>query len=90
FAGNPGSEITVYPNPIINGVINIQMHNQVAGLYEIKIINPLGQEIISKKIVHAGGNITQTIELNNRSAKGVYQIKIIKPDGTEQVERVLN
>jgi len=87
--GKSESEITVYPNPIIDGTINIQLNNQPAGLYEIKLINPLGQEIISKKIIHTGNNTTETIELNTRPAKGVYQLKVIKPDGSEQVNRVL-
>ena len=90
LVGKSGSEIRVYPNPIINGTINLQLTNQPPGIYEIKLINPLGQEIISKKIIHAGGNIIETIELNDRSAKGVYQLKVIKPDGSEQVNKVLN
>ena len=88
--GKSESEITVYPNPIIDGTINIQLNNQPSGIYEIKLINPLGQEIISKKIIHTGGNIIETIKLKDRSAKGVYQLKVIKPDGSKQVKRVLN
>jgi hypothetical protein len=90
LVGKSGSEIRVYPNPIINGTINLQLTNQPPGIYEIKLINPLGQEIISKKIIHTGGNIIETIELNSGSAKGVYQLKVIKPDGSEKVNKVLN
>ena len=88
--GKSESEITVYPNPIIDGTSNIQLNNQPSGIYEIKLINPLGQEIILKRIIHAGGNIVETIKLNSGSAKGIYQLKVIKPDGSKQVKRVLN
>jgi hypothetical protein len=90
LVGKSGSEITIYPNPLKNGTINLQLTNQPPGIYEIKLINPLGQEIISKKIIHTGGNIIETIELNSGSAKGVYQLKVIKPDGSEQLSRVVN
>ena len=90
FVGKSGSEITIYPNPLKNGTINLQLTNQRPGIDEIKLINPLGQEIISKKIIHTGGNIIETIELNSGSAKGIYQLKVIKPDGSEQLSRVVN
>src|SRR5690606_13297394 len=35
--------IGIYPNPITNGVVNLQLVNQPAGKYGIRLVNPVGQ-----------------------------------------------
>src|SRR5690606_29505538 len=40
--GEP-SKITVYPNPITNGVVNVHLINQPSGKYKIRLLNPVGQ-----------------------------------------------
>jgi hypothetical protein len=74
--------ISIYPNPVKNGIINLQMTNQPAGNYGIRLINKLGQVIISNQINHPGGNGTETIQLNKYLAKGIYQLEITKTDGS--------
>jgi hypothetical protein len=76
------STISVYPNPIQNQIINLQLISQPAGNYGIRLINKLGQVIISKQINHAGGTGTESIPLNKYVAKGIYQLEITKTDGS--------
>ncbi len=74
--------ISIYPNPVKNGIINLQMTNQLSGNYGIRLINNLGQVIISKQITHAGGTATKSIQLNKFVAKGIYQLEVTKTDGS--------
>lgn len=42
------SSINVYPNPVKNGVINLRFANQPVGMYQLKLVNKLGQIILVK------------------------------------------
>ncbi len=84
--GGQQESISVYPNPIENDVIHLQLNNQPAGIYKIKLYNSAGQVLISKNIAHAEGSIEENIKCLNLP-KGIYQLKIMKPDGNEHVEK---
>lgn len=75
------SSIGIYPNPITNGVVNLQLMNQPAGKYGIRLLNPVGQVIVSKQITLAGGNHTEKINWDYKLAHGLYQLEVKKPDG---------
>ena len=84
------ADISVYPNPIVNEVINVQLTNQPKGQYQIRLINPLGQVVITKEIMHSGGNTNEPIKWNRNFAKGMYQLEITKPGGELKVIKVVN
>jgi hypothetical protein len=75
--------ISIYPNPVINGVINLQLTNQAAGIYGIRLFNKLGQVMFSKQINHNAGNDPGRFDIGKSSAHGVYQLEITKPDGNK-------
>jgi hypothetical protein len=79
----PGS-ISVYPNPISNGAIHLQLRSQPAGVYTIKLYNAAGQLLLSKNIAHAEGNSEEIINCENLP-KGIYQLKVSKPRGNDDV-----
>ena len=81
--GSDKQEISVYPNPVVNGIINLQLNNQPQGKYGIRLLNKSGQTILQKQIEHAGGSSTETISLDKYISKGVYQLEITRPDGTK-------
>ena len=81
--------ITIYPNPITNGVINLHLVNQPSGMYGIRLLNPLGQIIVSKQISHLEGNSTEQIHWDYNLAHGAYQLEVIKPDGGVKVIKVM-
>jgi hypothetical protein len=76
--------ISIYPNPITNEVIHLQLTNQPAGIYKIKLYNSVGQVLLSKSIAHVEGNSEETINCANLP-KGIYQLKVNEPDGNEDV-----
>ena len=83
YMGKGKQTISVYPNPVINGTINLQLTNQPAGEYGIRLLNKIGQVMISKQINHAEGSSTETIQLDKYSAHGIYQLEVAKPDGSK-------
>jgi hypothetical protein len=86
---NETSLITIYPNPIVNGLINIQFVNQQPGQYRIRLMNHTGQTIISRETQITAENYTETLKWNYLLAHGVYQLEIVKPDGTIKIIKVV-
>jgi hypothetical protein len=62
----------------------LQLTNQPAGIYKIKLYNSVGQVLLSKSIAHVEGNSEETINCANLP-KGIYQLKVNEPDGNEDV-----
>jgi hypothetical protein len=84
----PGKQmIVVYPNPVQNGIIKLQMNNMPKGVYNVKLVNNLGQTLLSKHINHAGGTSVETINVNK--VKGVYMLEVIKPDGSRETNKII-
>ena len=74
-------EINVYPNPVINRVINLQLNDLEKGNYFLQLYNNIGQVVFGKQLIHNGGKYTQIINLGHNFAKGNYRLVIIYPDG---------
>jgi hypothetical protein len=82
LVGSMKQDITIYPNPITDGMIHLQLMNEPEGKYNIRLLNKLGQLIVQKQITHAGGNATELIKWDYNLAHGMYQLEVTKPDGT--------
>jgi hypothetical protein len=80
MTGDIQQEITVYPNPVKNGVINLHFNNQPAGNYIIRLLDKSGQVLASKEINHDEGSSTETVSLNKYIPHGIYQLEIATPD----------
>ena len=74
---------------MVNGILNLQLRNQPAGKYQLRLLNNLGQVIAAKEYVHSGGNGTATIKWDYNLAHGVYQLQITQPDQSIKIIRVL-
>ncbi|MDQ6890900.1 MAG: hypothetical protein M3Z56_11560, partial [Bacteroidota bacterium] len=81
-------EIAIYPNPVKNGVINIQFLNQPEGIYQLRLLNHIGQVIISKTLNHAAGNSLEKIYFNKNLMRGLFSLEIVKPGGDKIVEKI--
>ena len=70
-------QITFYPNPLKDDrLIHIKMQNKSEGNYHVKVINALGQIIITKELYHKGGNNEYTLRLNASLMHGLYLIEL--------------
>jgi hypothetical protein len=68
--------ITVYPNPTEDGIINIQFTNVPKGAYEIRLINSIGQVVMTKQIQHEEGSSNETLRPDKQLAHGNYQLEV--------------
>ena len=75
--------MSIYPNPVRNGIINLQLTEQPPGTYGIRLLNKMGQVMLSKQINHTEGSSTETIQLDKYSPRGIYQLEVSGPDGNK-------
>lgn len=89
FTGTIKHAITVFPNPVKDGIINLQLLNQPSGIFEARLFNNAGQVISSKQILHAEGSSTETFEITNGALHGIYHLEITQPDNNKISIKVL-
>ncbi len=88
FMGKASGEISIFPNPIVNGVVNLQLVNQPAGIYGVRLLNPLGQVMLTRQVTHTEGSSTETIKWDNNYAHGIYQLEVSQPSGDVKTIKV--
>ncbi|MCB0804063.1 MAG: T9SS type A sorting domain-containing protein, partial [Flavobacteriales bacterium] len=73
-----GNNITIFPNPVTNGALYLELKSPKAGNYLIDIVESSGKLILSKEIKIEGSQKVFRIELLQglSIAKGVYYLKI--------------
>jgi Secretion system C-terminal sorting domain len=69
-------DITVYPNPVTNGIMSIQSADLLKGNYNLTLYNLVGQKVYSYSFNHSGGAINHTIQLQKRYTTGVYKLVV--------------
>ena len=75
--------ISVYPNPITDGVINLQLIHQPKGKYGVRLVNDMGQTIMTRVFDHSGVNGSERLKWNYNLSHGTYHLEITKPDGSK-------
>ncbi|MBC7625822.1 T9SS type A sorting domain-containing protein, partial [Ferruginibacter sp.] len=70
----------VFPNPVTENILHLQMNSMPKGVYGTRLINNLGQVLGTSYIDHLAGTGTETIEPNTRLLSGIYQLEITAPD----------
>lgn len=81
--------ISVYPNPVVDGVIGLQLSNQQKGLYTIRLFNSNGEVILHKEIIYPRGSSAQTIVPAQKLLRGVYSLEVTKPGNDKTTINVL-
>jgi hypothetical protein len=76
------SGMAIYPNPVINGTLQLQLNNMPAGEYVANIISTTGQILLTQTIDHGAASETKSINISKGLASGVYILEIIQPDKT--------
>ena len=74
--GDSKEGISVYPNPVVGRVMNLQLNNLMAGNYSVTMYNSAGQQIMLKNIAHKGGSATATVTLLANVSTGLYQLEL--------------
>ena len=73
--------LSLYPNPVLNGIVTLQGSDLSRGNYKISIFGSTGQEIYRQQIQHNGGTLSQTIELPSTMSKGINMFLVKDENG---------
>ena len=79
--------IVVYPNPVQNGVVTLLLNNMPKGIYSIRLINNLGQTVLTRQINHAEGTATETFAVNK--VRGSFMLEVVKPDNSKFTNKLI-
>jgi len=74
--GSTGSMLTIYPNPVREKMLNIEMKTLAKGTYTFTLYNNLGQKVFTKQIDHAGTPASEVIILPTAITKGIYHVQV--------------
>jgi hypothetical protein len=77
------ASLNLYPNPVRDNHLQIQINQLPVGRYTMRIYNCLGGVITSQLFHHNGGSLSQTVVIDNLK-KGVYILEI---NGTTQLKK---
>lgn len=89
FLGTLTSALSIFPNPVEGGIMNVQFINQAKGTYKLRLISNAGQVVYQNSLTHNGGSASQSVNLPAKSLGGTYQLEILMPDKTRQVQQVI-
>ncbi|MBC7534454.1 MAG: DUF3494 domain-containing protein [Ferruginibacter sp.] len=74
-------EIKIFPNPIVDGIVKLQLTNKPVGLYVARLLNNFGQELLVSRIQNEVGSGTLTITFDKKLPHGIYQLNLTEPAG---------
>lgn len=80
FFGKNASGITVFPNPVADGRVNIYISGEQKGDYHANLFNANGQLIQTNKLGQLSGNNNVTIDISKDLPHGNYILEVVKPD----------
>ncbi len=81
--------VSIFPNPIVNATINLQLTNQPQGTYSIKVLNQIGQPVLFTQIHHAEGTASNAIQLGQNIPHGLYNVEVVSPSNDVNVIKIL-
>ncbi|MEI6946913.1 T9SS type A sorting domain-containing protein [Paraflavisolibacter sp. H34] len=75
-AGAPIPTISLYPNPVLGGQVNLVANNLPQGSYTLRLFSAVGQLLMSRVLPGTGGSFQQTISLQGvRSGQYILEIR---------------
>lgn len=86
---NKQGAVSVYPNPVKGASMQVQLSNQPAGTYQVKLVNLQGQVVLVESISHSGGNAAIRVAVPTQITNGIYQVEITGSDATKNTQSLL-
>ncbi|MES2776994.1 MAG: T9SS type A sorting domain-containing protein [Bacteroidota bacterium] len=80
-------ELTVLPNPIVSGKLNVQLNNFEKGAYTLTLFSNAGQKMFSAAVNNETGSFTQTLQLPSSVQPGVYKMVLV--NGSNKVSKTV-
>lgn len=75
--GTSSQSILVYPNPVKERTLTLQLNNLPKGKYRMEMRNAQGQLVLQDEINHTGGSATQTANLPQMIIRGLYVLRLV-------------
>ena len=74
----PGkNSISIYPNPVSNGMLRINFNLQQAGRYQVQLVDMIGTPVLSREVNVSYPGQVLAIELGKHVAQGTYLVKVL-------------
>lgn len=83
------ASVQVYPNPIADKRMQLELNNTVAGNHQLVIIGNNGQRFVLPAIKLAGTQQLQTVQLPSQITPGIYQLQVTAPDANVLVKTII-
>ncbi|UAY51965.1 T9SS type A sorting domain-containing protein [Ferruginibacter albus] len=80
--------ITVYPNPVVGNVMNVQFTNVAKGDFRLRLLTTDGQAVYANQVTVNSSNMAQSFSLPSSLPKGTYELKVSGAD-TESVQKII-
>jgi hypothetical protein len=68
--------ISVYPNPVTNGIVNLSFNDQPAGKYQVQLLDMSGRLISAKEVTINGASQIESFKFPELSVGGNYLLKV--------------
>lgn len=81
--------LSVYPNPVKGGQLNVRLQNRLTGKYQLVLYATTGQTIYSGNINHTGNTSVHPVTLQKTVPAGVYHLMLLSPDGLKEHSTIL-
>ncbi len=83
------SEISIYPNPVVDKAMQVRFMNQDPGNYSLQLTNRSGQMIYKGNIELDNNYFIKTIKLGDSALPGTYLLNIISAEGIKITRQVI-
>ncbi len=84
------NDITVYPNPVADGLVKLAFSNQPTGKYNVQVLDLSGKILSSSDRMLSSKSQVLELRLPASMAKGTYFIKVTGEDGRNSLTTKLN
>jgi len=82
------NELLVYPNPVINKNIQLQLTGMDAGNYTLQLFNNEGQQVYSKSLGNINGTQSIALPLQQNIATGTYRL-VVKSNNQQLQQTII-
>jgi Secretion system C-terminal sorting domain len=76
------AKMSIYPNPVVDGNVNLHLDNQTRGNYSVQITNAAGQQVKAENVQVENNNTLRIIKLGS-IATGKYQAMVKDEQGNK-------
>jgi hypothetical protein len=74
--GLKGTTVNMYPNPVVNKQFVVSLSGMTEGMYDIRVINMMGQDIYHNVIMNKGDFTGEAFKLPSSVSPGVYNLTV--------------